>query len=131
MISTRNEQNGGSFETIESLGAIQTRAGASRQSGAQELGLRRYRLQVWRGRKTDGQRPQEYAKGGVGISGKWSLFNYFFKHLFKDSDDDDVSNVDIDKQIEQIFNSKKSVKETMVGQAENAADSKSKILMSK
>merc|ERR1711892_1568731 len=39
-----------------------------------------------------------------------------------DSDDDDVSNVDIDKQIEQIFNSKKSVKETMVGQAENAAD---------
>ena len=26
-----------------------------------------------------------------------------------------MSNVDIDKQIEQIFNSKKSVKETMVG----------------
>ena len=34
---------------------------------------------------------------------------------FQDSDDDEVSNVDIDKQIEQIFNSKKSVKETMVG----------------
>ena len=41
----------------------------------------------------------------------------------KDSDDEDVSNVDIDKQIEQIFNSKKSVKETMVG-AQEGADSK-------
>lgn len=47
----------------------------------------------------------------------------------KDSDDEDVSNVDIDKQIEQIFNSKKSVKETMVG-AQEGADSKFSILHS-
>lgn len=54
-----------------------------------------------------------------------------------DSDDDEVSNVDIDKQIEQIFNSKKSVKETMVGaneqgeKGEVGRDNKQKLELAK
>ena len=34
---------------------------------------------------------------------------------FKDSDDETETNVDIDKKIEQIFNSKKNVREKAIG----------------
>lgn len=54
-----------------------------------------------------------------------------------DSDDEDVSNVDIDKQIEQIFNSKKNVREVKAddaGQGEKAdvgRDNKQKLELAK
>ena len=62
-------------------------------------------------------------KAALGLAVSSLDFFLQFIENFKDSDDEDVSNVDIDKQIEQIFNSKKSVKETMVG-AQEGADSK-------
>ena len=62
-------------------------------------------------------------KAALGLAVSFLVFFLQFIENFKDSDDEDVSNVDIDKQIEQIFNSKKSVKETMVG-AQEGADSK-------
>ena len=39
----------------------------------------------------------------------------FLKLFGQESDDEDAGNVDIDKQIEMTFKSKKSVKETVVG----------------
>lgn len=105
---------------------------------------------LWERYKLEQERAGKTIHKSSGFSGSGFKFDEAEKQMDKDrkimqkaalglvdSDDDDVSNVDIDKQIEQIFNSKKNVRETMVGvsdqgeKADVGRDNKQKLELAK